>query len=477
MSPSSARRGRIIVIVLVLGCLLGAALLDRGDATEAGESASFVVLGPRVPPADATESAWYCAEGTSNPGGRADERVFIANVGDRVARVRITVMSGPDQVPTVSGLEVQPSTLTSVRVADILAFAEPGVLVEVSGGQAVVTHSISGNGDAGIGPCARDASAQWHFAAATTVRGATLWLALFNPFGDDAIVDIGFLTHTGPLAPGELQGFVVPARSRVTVPVHDQARRDELVATEVIARRGRVVAEQSLVLDGFDGRRGLALSLGAPLLARRWEFANASIVEGRTETLVVANPESAPTTATVRTRLDGGALEPESVQIPARTAVAVDLGRRVPPGVGFSVAVDARSPVIAETLAALRSPIPENARGIATTVGTTRSARRFVVSPGRVAADSIDLVSVLNAGRSPVTFRVRVHRGGRVSTPENAARLRVAPGRRVLIDLDRIQVAADAVVEIDATGPVVVDRESSAIPGVSVSAAVPDLDR
>jgi hypothetical protein len=477
MSPNRARRGRIIVIVIVLGCLLGAALLDGGDASDAGDSTSFVALGPRIPPPDAAESAWYCAEGTSSPGGRADERIFIANVGDRVARARITVMSGPDQAPTVSALRVQPSTVASVRVADILASPEPGVLVEVSGGQAVVTHSISGNGDAGIGPCARDASTQWHFAASTTARGATLWLALFNPFGDDAIVNIEFLTNNGPLAPGELQGFVVPARSRVTVPVHDQARRDELVATEVTARRGRVVAEQSLVLDGFDGRRGLALSLGAPQLSRRWEFANASIVEGRTETLVVANPEGAPTTAIVRTRLDGGALEPESVQVPARTAVAVDLGSRVPPGVGFSVEVEARSPIVAETLAALRPPIAENARGIATNVGTTRAARRFVVVPARVSADSIDLVSVLNAGRSPVTFRVRVHSGGRVTTPESAARLRVAPGRRVLIDLGRIEVGADAVVEIDATGPVVVDRESSAIPGISVSAAVPDLDR
>ena len=477
MSPNQTRRGRIVVIAVVLGCLLGAALLDRGGSTDASDASSFIALGPRVPAADAAEAAWYCAEGTSNAGGRADERIFIANIDRRVARARITVMSGPDQAPTVSVLEVPPSTLASVRVADILAFPEPGVLVEVTGAQAIVTHSISGNGDAGIGPCARDASAQWHFAAGTTVRGAALWLALFNPFGDDAIVDIGFLTNNGPLAPGELQGFVIPARSRVTVPVHDQARRDQLVATEVVARRGRVVAEQSQVLDGFDGRRGLTLSIGAPQLGRSWDFANGSIVEGRSETLVLANPETAPTTATVRTRLDGGALEPESVQIPARTAVSVDLGSRVPPGIGFSVAGVARSPIVAETLTALRAPIPEDARGIATTVGSTHSARRWVVSPARVAAESIDLVSVLNAGRSPATFRVRVVGGGRVSRPENAQRLRVAPGRRVLVDLSRVQATADSIVVIDATAPVLVERESSAIPGVSASAAVPDLDR
>ncbi len=73
---------------------------------------------------------------------------------------------------------------------DIVALPEPGVLVEVTGSPTVVTHSIIGNGEAAIGPCARDAAPEWHFAAGTTVRGASLWLALFNPFADDAIVDI-----------------------------------------------------------------------------------------------------------------------------------------------------------------------------------------------------------------------------------------------------------------------------------------------
>lgn len=477
MSTSSARRGRIIVVVVVLGCLLLAAVLDRSATTDASNVTTFVALGPRVPAANAAEAAWYCAEGTSNPGGRADERIFVANIGDRIAHARITVMSGPDQVPAVRALDVPAGSLATLRVADIVAIPEPGVLVEITGAQAVVTHSIIGNGDAAIGPCARDAAAEWHFAAGTTVRGALLWLALFNPFADDAIVDIAFLTNTGALAPGELQGFVVPGHSRVTVPVHDQARRDALVGTEVVARRGRVVAEQSQVLDGTDGRRGLALSIGAASLGRKWQFPNGSIVAGRTETLIIANPQGSPAIATVHTGLDGGALEPETVNLPARTTVAVDLGRRVPAGVGFSVAVDSPDPIVAETLTALVSPIPAAARGIATTVGETRAARRWVIAPARVSATSIDLVAVVNPGRAPATFRLRARSGGREFTPPDTRRIRLAPGKRVLIDLGRRQVPANGLVVVDATGPVVISRESSAIPGISVSSAIPDLGR
>jgi hypothetical protein len=243
MSPLSGRRTRIVVIVVVLGCLLVAALIDRnGSDSSSANADALVALGPRVPAANAAETAWYCAEGTSNPGGRADERIYIANIDDRVAHARVTVMQGPDQAAKVKTVDVAPGSLTSVHVSDILAIAEPGVLVEVTGGRAIVTHSVGGFDDAGYGPCARDASPVWHFAAGTTVKGGQLFLALFNPFGDDAIVDIDFLTNAGPLGPDELQGFVVPAHSRVTVPIQDQARRTDLVATEVRARRGRVIA-------------------------------------------------------------------------------------------------------------------------------------------------------------------------------------------------------------------------------------------
>ena len=62
-------------------------------------------------------------------------------------------------------------------------------------------------------------------------------------------------------------------------------------------------------------------------------------------------------------------------------------------------------------------------------------------------------------------------------TPPDARRIRLAPGKRVLLDLGRLQVPAVGSVVVDATGPVVVSRESSAIPGISVSSAIPDLGR
>ena len=45
----------------------------------------------------------------------------------------------------------------------------------------------------------------------------------------------------------------------------------------------------------------------------------------------------------------------------------------------------------------------------------------------------------------------------------------------MLLDLGRRQVPPEGLVVIDSTRPVVVARESSAIPGITVSSAIPDL--
>lgn len=471
-----SRRARIVAIVVVLGCLLGAAIIDRSGSAGTADESVFVALGPRVSAGDAQSVAWYCAEGTSNPGGRADGRVYVASVDRRPTRARVSVFSGPEQPPTVRLVDVPAGGLVGLRIGDILATPEPGVLVETTGGRAVVTHSIRRERDVtdgAVGPCARDASPEWHFSAGTTVRGAQLWLALFNPYADDAIVNIGFLTDAGPIAPNELQGLVVPSRSRVSVPVHDQARRDNLVATEVVARRGRVVAEQSQVLDGFDGRRGVSLSLGSPALSRRWEFATASISAGRSETLFLANPGNVPAEVTIRTRLDGGALEPEIVSVAPRTAMTVDLGRRVPAGIGFSAGIRSAAPVMAETLAVQREPWPPNQRGIATAIGERRGARRWVASPSRI-SNVADLLAVLNLAARRVTVRFRVTGATGATVDE---RREIEPGRRVLVNLADLGVPENAVLLVDATGPVVVERDASGLPGLTVAHAVPDLDR
>ena len=110
-------------------------------------------------------------------------------------------------------------------VADVLATAEPGVVVETVGGAAAVSHVLEHGGDVGVESCTRTAAPDWYFASGTTVDGSQQDLVLFNPFGDDAIVDVSFVTDTGAQEPASLQALVIPRRSRVTIPVQDSVLR------------------------------------------------------------------------------------------------------------------------------------------------------------------------------------------------------------------------------------------------------------
>src|SRR5436190_8331573 len=91
-------------------------------------------------------------------------------------------------------------------------------------------------------PCASTASTDWYFAAGTTVRGVAQWLVLEDPFAADARVDIVLRTDAGLQELPSLSGLDVPGRSRVVIPIHDQAVRRDRVSVEVHAVVGQVVA-------------------------------------------------------------------------------------------------------------------------------------------------------------------------------------------------------------------------------------------
>jgi hypothetical protein len=456
------RRWPIVVVVGV--ALLLAVIVDR-VADPGAPSLGAQVSGPAIPSADALSRAWYCALGSSAPDGTTDETIKITNLGARKATATVTVMPGGAAAPAVRDVDVAPHSQASVRVADVLATEQPGVLVETFGGPAVVEHEVVGNGDLAVGPCATRPSDSWYFAAGTTAQGTQLWLALFNPFGDDAIVDLSFLTDTGFLAPGDLQGIVVPRRSRVLVPVHNSIQRQASVATQVTTRTGRVVAEQALFRDADP--KGLAVSLGAPALASRWWFPVDSA--GGSDSVVIANPGAAPATVTVDVHLDGDAsLAPKTVVVPSRASVNFDAGARVPAGSGSWIDVDAHgSQVVAEQV------ITRPPSGLASAAGISTPARRWALAASRIASDSSDVVFAVNPGDRSARVTLHVLSNGRDSTPTPTTT--VAPGKRVRFDLAALQVPVDAGLLVDATQPVVVAREDIGATGLTAAPAIPGL--
>jgi len=480
---------RAAALMLVVAAIAVGVALDLGGGRTAPGEATPVLSGPTVPAPDAVSTAWYCAEGTGSPGQRANETIWIANLGDRAARADVTVMPGGDAEPSSRRVTVPEHGQLSVPVSSVVSAAEqageagiitgPGVVVEVFGGRAIVEHEIDGQtegqADVAVGPCAREPGHDWYFAAGTTERGAEQRLSLFNPFADDAILNLSFATDTGLVAPTDLQSLVVPRRSRVTVPLANFVRRQAQVAAHVHVRTGRVVAEQSLEFTSEnETRRGLTLSLGSNAPALSWTLPGVVSEDGASHAIYVANFDAAATEVEIAPRFeDQNTVAPSRVAIAGRSTALVDLGPRVASGATFDVQVRATRgvPVVAEQLGSWRPPA--GATGAATTLGSPLPARGWAFSLGRLELDDRATISVFNPGPDDAAVRLLVYESGG-DRPAEQRELGVRAGKQGTFDVGELAIPTDRVLVVRADVPVVAARRILGAAGASLAPGVPD---
>ncbi len=106
------------------------------------------------------------------------------------------------------------------------------------------------------GTCVVGASSprpNWFFAEGCTIPGFQEYLTLQNPSGQDAQVEISYLTQEGPLS---LRYLRVPAGSRTTVPVNIDAGSDYQLSCRLSVTSGPgIIAERPMYFDyaGWDG--------------------------------------------------------------------------------------------------------------------------------------------------------------------------------------------------------------------------------
>ena len=478
MSPrrgSTVRRLPALVAVLAVVAGLVAASRAGHQFTPAVHVASAPVSGPTAPPADTVSSTWYCAEGTSNKGGRADETIIVANLARQATTVTVTVLSGSGRTPISRREHIDAFGQRRIDVSSIRAAAEPGVIVEALSGTVVVEHELTRASDTTIGACARQASQSWYFAAGDTNLGMEDWLALFNPFPDDAIVDITFLTTQGVQAPEATQALVVPRRSRVSVPLHQIIRDQSPLGVLVHARLGRLVAEQSLYSDGTNSPAGLATTLGATGTATNWRVPTGDAQDGATATLSVANFSNTNTHVTVGVTLDNDtSLASQQVSVPSMTVASVNLSQKVAPGTGYSVRVRAprHSPVVVELVETWASPA--SPVGLATTLATTAEANRWAFATGRTDNSGDAQLAAVNVSGRRLTVEMLAYTPGDPNSPRSGPRQAVGVGKRVVFPLTTDGVDASQVIVLQADGPIVAGREVLG-PDRSLSVGFPEL--
>ncbi len=451
--------GRAVVgIAIAVVAVVGALAADRVDqpARPADLAAGEPPGGPTMAPASAASAAWYCPGGPMVAAGdQADVSVVLANTTARPLQARVTALPAAGAGdPVDRNVEVPALGSVTVRLADVQGApaggpseARPAGASIVGPGGLVAQQSVKTPEGAAVGPCASAASDRWYDAVGSTAAGSSLLLPLLNPFPDDAIVGLAFSTDQGRTVPGDLQGLVVPARSVVVVDVGEHVRRRDAVATEVVARRGRLVVGRN-----FRKGTGSSTALAAPSPASTWYLPGGVRIEGVANRLVVANPSDQDAEVSVELRLQEGAIEPFSLAIPAQDRAELNLDdARVPRGVPYTITVRSLEdvPVVAE-----RST--EGRPGRSDVLGARVPDRAWVaVAPGPRGQDAL---AIYNAGEGQAEISVTPLDGDGVPLPGEP--LRVDPGVRATLRLDDKAAAKGAAVLVESNQVVVVERFS-----------------
>jgi|GEM_PF-1164146 len=473
-SPSSRVR-RVPVFIAAIAVIAGAVAVSRVPSdsssvavTAIGGSGAATITAP-----NALSSAWYCAEGTSSPDGRAPETVIIGNLENKPMTATVTVMTGTQSADESRQYQLKAYEQRRVEIADLVTAPEVGVVVEVFDGRAVVEHEVTSGADFAVSPCATKANSEWYFADVSTDRAAMSWLTLFNPFDDDSIVDVKFLTESGTDVPDSTQSLSIPRRSRVSIPIHETVRRESQIGVVVRARTGRVVSEVAQYFDGSDTRTGVALSLGTNKPSKLWYLSVGDVQTGSTESISIANFGAQKAQVKIRALLGGNSsVLVDRIEVPAATVARVDLGTKTPAGIPYALEIRSKtsSRVVVEALGVWAVPAP--ATGVASLLAAPDSARRWAFAVGRLNETSGATIEALNTSSRPLTIQLYAYVSGDPNSPRSAPASAVAPGERAIFDLAELGIGSDQVLVISADGPIVAGRKIIGV-GVSLAPGVP----
>ena len=463
--PRSRRRlpVRVIalaVIVMSIGAMAAADRLVHRPVLQLN-TPSNSLIGPVATDPSTGLSTWFCAGG-SLLGENDDLVVTLANPTDSPAKGTVTFYgdSGERQAVEVD-VPAKSQVSNSARAAVIAKHV--AALIELDHGGVAVDHRIEHNGLNSVAPCSSSSGTNWYFADGKTELGSSAELSLFNPFGEDAIVDLSFATDQGPAQPAALQGFVVARNSVATIDVGSYVRRRSVVSTSVVARVGRLVAEQVQRHDVKPLR--MALVVGAPSLGAAWYFPNGRTTGRLEERYVLYNPTDKDVTAQVDFVIDGAESEPFDLDVPrlSQTELITSDESRIPVDVAYSVVVatDAPSIVVSRTLIA-RSTLRS---GMAITLGARRISGRWLIADATATTTRDDRLAFLNPTDTDAAVTVSIVTSGTITPITGLERVLLASGGRLGVRIgDYAEVGPGSALLVQTEGaPIVVERTASSV--------------
>ncbi|MGH9226642.1 MAG: DUF5719 family protein [Acidimicrobiales bacterium] len=446
----------LAVIVLVL---VGAWIVDS-RVDRPAPAVSDEVQTPMAARPGARSSAWFCTGATSNTDAAANGTVVVANAASKPLTGTMTVVPSEGD-PKQLNLLVPATGRAVVRLVDVVKAPYASALVELDGGEAAVELTAEGPLGETVTPCASSASTTWFFSEGITTRDALEVITLFNPFPEDAVVDLVFNTEEGEVTPQALTGLSVRGRGMTAITVGEHVQRRESVATRISARAGRLVASRLQTFDGSAGRKGMSVGLGAAAPGDAWFFPEGFLADGLTERFQIFNPSTQEAEVRVELALEQGEAEPIVLTVPpeSRITLAANDEARIPKNVAHAVTVRSTGEVdvvVERTIDAV-SPAPRT--GLSITMGARVPATRWIVAAGQSDDANETWLVLHNPGTRAARITVTVL-DGTAHVPPSLDGLVVGPRQRRAVKLANSVRPGATPMLVSSDTAIVVERDS-----------------
>ena len=313
----------LMAVIIVLGVALGGlgVIIGNFGAKNPIRTATLQAIArlavASVSPLNSESSSWYCNWYLPGQSGLTGAVVLLANTSSKELTASVKTYLGNTQqgrslkIPPHSFLRY-PETVTPTVQFGAVSFV-------ANGGGTVAEMEITGQHGTAVSPCNSSPSAEWVALGSNTLPGSASGISIFNPFGQDAVVDVSMSSGLQKFAPGPLQGLVIAPYSSNNIDLTQYFSGQSHVAVSVKSRIGRVVLS-GIVQRNSNGDAGLAALATFPASASQWSFPVGELSANQNQEILVYNPNSASVSVKLEfSYLDLTAVAPSS---PATTAGA-----------------------------------------------------------------------------------------------------------------------------------------------------------
>ena len=310
--------------------------------------------------------------------------------------------------------------------------------------------------------CSAQATTEWFFPQGSAELGYDERIILYNPFPDEAVVRVTFLTPDGAQSKANLADVAVPSGDATTLRVKRFILQEKVLGARVTSVRGRFVAWKVLFAQPENRPDGVSLTMGATDPATDWYFPTGASGGGVEESLTIMNPSDEE--AMIDITLVG-----EKGAIPARKLVGLEVRPETTQEVSLSKELDDRnvgaiSALVRSTngvdVIAERSVFYDTGsfNGYATEIGASAPSTSLWLGPP-AAQPSSDTVILLNVGEEEAEVDVELRRAsGETLRPDQLQGLKVPTGGRSRIELSRWSEEESVIAIVTSSSPVVAER-------------------